>query len=285
MLTVLGMIAVLTACGSSGGGDKAPVTPAVTVVEEIPPSVADTDNYLAYINIDVIGVTTDCVTVNVQGGDDDGVTKVDTYIIDAYKSANNIPNYVVQKVSRDFDASKDTAFDFDIMFEGLYDNKLYIVRTVAYTVNGMTVTEEKVSMNNYVRTDANPVPVPAPTPEPTPTPTPEPEPEPEPDPDPVTNTAPTCEDFTVDAVFANTFVADLTPYMHDADVGDILTANYEGSGRNTGDVVVSSADVVGNEATITVSSGTGEGYVDYTVSDGTDISIPCRVIFDNLDGN
>ena len=29
MLTVLGMIAVLTACGSSGGGDKAPVTPAV----------------------------------------------------------------------------------------------------------------------------------------------------------------------------------------------------------------------------------------------------------------
>ncbi len=32
-------------------------------------------------------------------------------------------------------------------------------------------------------------------------------------------------------------------------------------------------------------SGTGHGYIDYTVSDGTDTSATCRVTFDNLDGN
>ena len=171
-LTVLVAAMFLVACSDSDSGETQVSTQTV-VAEKVIPTLADTDNYIAYIGVDIIDVTTSCVTVNVQGGDDDGVNRVDTYIIDAYKLQNNIANYVVEKVSTNFDSNKDTAFDFDVMFEGLHDNKLYIVRTVAYTVNGMTVTEEKVSMNNYVRTDANPTPATEPAPEPDPDPTPD----------------------------------------------------------------------------------------------------------------
>ena len=106
---------------------------------------------------------------------------------------------------------------------------------------------------------------------------------PEPDPDPVTNTPPTCEDFTIDLGFESTGTKDLTPLMHDDDPGDTLTASYDDSGVLAGDPVIS-ADVVNDEAIITASSGGGNAYIDYTVFDGTDTSNPCRITFNELNG-
>lgn len=107
-------------------------------------------------------------------------------------------------------------------------------------------------------------------------------------PPPPENNVPTCEDFTVDTVYVHTFTADLTPYIHDDDIGDTLTGNYEGSGVSSGDIVIDNAntDVSGTDATITVvlDNGSGDGYIDYTVTDGTDTSALCRVTFTNLLG-
>ncbi len=77
---------------------------------------------------------------------------------------------------------------------------------------------------------------------------------------PPTNTPPTCDDFTVDTMFVNTFTTDLTPHISDAD-GDSLTGVYVGSGVSFGDIVIDNAktSVSGTDATIAVTSGTVSG--------------------------
>ena len=106
-----------------------------------------------------------------------------------------------------------------------------------------------------------------------------------PDTPPATNHAPTGESFSVDSGSDATETVDLVSHISDAD-GDSLTVNYVGSGVVSGDIVIDNANtgISGTNATITVSSGTGQGYIDYTVSDGTDISATYRITFTALDG-
>jgi len=104
-------------------------------------------------------------------------------------------------------------------------------------------------------------------------------------PDTPANTAPTGESFTVDAGGNATYTVDLASHISDAD-GDTLTVNYVGSGVVSGDPEIDSANtgISGTNATITVSSGAGATYIDYTVSDGTDTSATYRIIINNVDG-
>jgi hypothetical protein len=70
-----------------------------------------------------------------------------------------------------------------------------------------------------------------------------------------------------DAIFLNTFSVDLTPYLTDAD-GDPVSAVFVGAGVEAGDIVISEARITSNIVLITVSSGTGSGYIDFHVADG-----------------
>ena len=102
---------------------------------------------------------------------------------------------------------------------------------------------------------------------------------------PATNHAPTGESFTVDAGNTATFTVDLTSHLNDAD-GDSMIVTYVGSGVSSGDIVIDNANtgITGTNAKITVSDGTGNGYIDYTVTDGTDTSVTYRITFNSLDG-
>ena len=65
----------------------------------------------------------------------------------------------------------------------------------------------------------------------------------------------------------------------------ILTVTDNEGVQNTSSPITINVDLdqfVSGEIPV---SGTGHGYIDYTVSDGTDTSATCRVTFDNLDGN
>jgi len=100
---------------------------------------------------------------------------------------------------------------------------------------------------------------------------------------PATNHAPTGESFTVDAGNTAIFTVDLTSHINDAD-GDSMTVTYVGSGVSSGDIVIDNANtgITGTNAKITVTTGSGNGYIDYTVTDGTDTSTTYRVTFNNL---
>jgi hypothetical protein len=99
------------------------------------------------------------------------------------------------------------------------------------------------------------------------------------------NYAPTGESFSVDASQNDTYTVDLASHINDAD-GDSLTVNFVESGVVSGDIVIDDANtgISGTNATITVTDGTGTGYIDYTVSDGTTTSATYRITFTGLDG-
>ena len=120
------------------------------------PNSDSTDNQLADITIDIIDITDTYINVSVYGGDDDGVKRVDTYLIDMYRlnlfEEDNQTVYVMDKSTQVFNETQDKVFDFNEKFYNIYPNKQYIIRSVAYTVNGMSVIEEKVSTSHNVRT-------------------------------------------------------------------------------------------------------------------------------------
>ena len=95
------------------------------------------------------------------------------------------------------------------------------------------------------------------------------------------NTAPVGESFTVDAGDGPTWSVDLSSHISDAD-GETLTTILVGSGVLFGDPIIGTATIVANVATITVSSGSGNCYIDYTVSDGHSTSPTYRITFENL---
>ena len=97
------------------------------------------------------------------------------------------------------------------------------------------------------------------------------------------NRTPVGESFTVDAQGLNTWSVNLVSHISDAD-GDALTTTVIGSGVSGGDIVISGAAIVANVATITVSAGTGEGYIDYVVNDGHSNSPTYRITFVDLSG-
>lgn len=100
---------------------------------------------------------------------------------------------------------------------------------------------------------------------------------------PAANNAPTGESFSVDAGNASTFTVDLASHINDAD-GDSMTVSYVGSGVSSGDIVIDAGNtgITGTNATITVTTGSGNGYIDYTVTDGTGTSATYRVTYNNL---
>ncbi|MDQ7084115.1 MAG: PKD domain-containing protein [Sulfurovum sp.] len=120
-------------------------------------SSSEANNTLAVITLDIIEVTDTSIDISVYGGDDDGVKKVETYLIDAYKLSLFLVDghtvYVLAQDIRVFDETQDSNFDFEVTFDKVYAGKQYIIRSVASTVNGISMVEEKVSINHAVQTD------------------------------------------------------------------------------------------------------------------------------------
>lgn len=103
---------------------------------------------------------------------------------------------------------------------------------------------------------------------------------------PAANNAPTGESFSVDAGNADTFTVDLTSHINDAD-GDSMTVTFVGSGNSGTSLNDPETGIAGTLATIKTTlaafnNGTGTGYIDYTVTDGTDTSATYRITFTNL---
>jgi len=101
------------------------------------------------------------------------------------------------------------------------------------------------------------------------------------------NSAPTGESFTVETSNLATFTVDLTSRLNDID-GDNVTVTYIGSGVLSGNIVIDPANtgITGTNAKITVTydGGSGNGYIDYTITDGTDTSTTYRITYNNLLG-
>ncbi|MDQ7083910.1 MAG: PKD domain-containing protein [Sulfurovum sp.] len=118
-----------------------------------------TDNQVAEISIDILEVTEESIEVSIYGGDENGVKSVETYLIDAYRlslfTQDGETVYVMDSDMQVFDESTDTSFDFEVRFDKVYQAKQYIIRSVAYTINGMSVTEEVVSSNYLLRTEGS----------------------------------------------------------------------------------------------------------------------------------
>jgi len=262
-ILIVGLVAVfMTACGSAGKkgvDDTNTSTPTPTTSEDIP-TVKDSTNDVAEIHIKIKDVTTSSISSQIFGEDGDGINHVDVYVIDVYKSTKESV-FVVGKKTKKFNSTTDVVFDYKVEFDNLYPDKEYIIRAVAYTVNGIKVTEEKVGTNAQVKTEPEPTPTPEPAPAPEPAPTPEkPAPTPEkpaPTPEPV-NARPTCESFTVNALGDPTFTTSVASKIHDAD-GDSLTVKYIEVVKLTGDLIfdMSNTGISGTNATITIANGSG----------------------------
>lgn len=100
-----------------------------------------------------------------------------------------------------------------------------------------------------------------------------------------TNDAPTGKNLTFNANYLNTYSIDLSSHIQDIN-GDALTLIYVGSGVSSGDIIIDNTQtgITGTTATITVSNGTGNGYIDYKVSDGVNTSQTYRITINHLDG-
>ena len=98
------------------------------------------------------------------------------------------------------------------------------------------------------------------------------------------NQPPVGQNFTVDALADSSLIITLGSRVSDPD-GDPLTINIVGSGVLSGGLTISSATVSGPlQISVSVSNGTGDIYIDYTVSDGTATSPVYRITVTNLDG-
>ena len=100
----------------------------------------------------------------------------------------------------------------------------------------------------------------------------------------VTNTAPTCDDFTVNAEGYPTFTTSLASKIHDAD-GDDLTVTYIEVVKLSGDLIfdIPNTGVSGTDATITISNGSGTAYLAYRVKDSKGSnSTECRITITDL---
>jgi len=95
--------------------------------------------------------------------------------------------------------------------------------------------------------------------------------------------APAGEDFTVDANGGDTISINLSPYLTGGN-GDPLVATLGDHGVISGDIVIDSANITGNTASLTISGGTGVGFIDYTVTDGVTTSLTYRITIANLGG-
>lgn len=98
------------------------------------------------------------------------------------------------------------------------------------------------------------------------------------------NNIPTWEDIIINAEFASTAYVDLANYISDLDSNDNLVANIVWSWVLLWDPNISSATIVWNIATLTVSGWSWEWYIDYTINDWTTTSQIYRITFQKIDG-
>ena len=258
MLMALSLVAVLTACGSSK-------------------KTTEVETPVAEIGVDSKGVCSGQQTMIFEDkaeilGKCEDADGIDVNSLTVHILGNDIPLTTIKEENIVRNGDKIVAVKDWQMIYHIPTNEGEPFGTTAtismFSINGETLEYEKiVSVKFPVQTEAATV-----TP-----PTPE-----DPTPDPV-NTAPTCDDLTVDANYANTYTEDVSINAYDAD-GDNLTGNYLSSGVSFGDITIGDAYVVGMDVTITVTSGIGEGYVIYTVTDGKAVSDPCTVTFIRLSG-
>jgi hypothetical protein len=99
------------------------------------------------------------------------------------------------------------------------------------------------------------------------------------------NTAPTCEDLTIDVNGKSSYTQDMIDYIDDAD-GDELSIKLVETGVLKGDLEINEDDTGadGTNATISVDDGMGNAYFDYVANDGKDDSDVCRITFEDVDG-
>jgi len=95
-----------------------------------------------------------------------------------------------------------------------------------------------------------------------------------------TGGAPAGADFTIDAGGATTASTNLSSKLTGGN--GPLVANFGSHGVISGDIVISAASITANTATITISGGTGVGFIDYTVTDGVTTSLTYRITVVNL---
>ncbi len=254
----LGTVAMMTACGSSGGDDTPPApAPAPAPVEVGTYSSTTCTGKQVYA--DSNGVQVDVTCTNPANIDLDGGT------------GNPAPYIQINELQVSLPADKVVSNDgativwHRIVYplpSGLSASGIVVV----YASNEAGDFEKVESVPFAVQTVQAPV---------TPTPTPDPEP---------TNHAPTCDSFTVNTLGDPTFTTSLASKIHDAD-GDALTVTYIEVVKLSGDLIfdIPNTGVSGTDATITISNGSGRAYLAYRVKDSKGSnSTECRVTFTDL---